>query len=228
MFFLCNYLCKHKISCSVLLFILTSKNRLYFTSSLTGLINKKIYTGMCLPSWASQQQPSVWTFLLHFKAPRKLMSYPRIMKGETLLGFEIGAERVSSSHLSLFPLSSSSVQGTSQHFHPGRSSTGLRISRRFDWTGWLLFLFISHAEKPLIVPFWPSESRQEQIPLFPLRWDVLQMQSRRDYFCSSSSLTTVHHGFSHLLACWISSLKLSHTFSLLKLFSRQMWHSSLF
>lgn len=60
------------------------------------------------------------------------MSYPRIMKGETLLGFETGAERVSSSHLSLFPLPSSRVQGTSQHFHLGGGSTGLSISRCFD------------------------------------------------------------------------------------------------
>lgn len=102
---------------------------------------------MCLPSWASLQQQSVWTFLLHFKAPRRLMSYPRIMKGETLLGFEIGAERVSFSHLSLFPLSSSPVQGTSQHFHLGGSSTGLRISRCFDWTGWFLPFFLYPMQK---------------------------------------------------------------------------------
>lgn len=60
------------------------------------------------------------------------MSYPRLMKGETLLGFEIGAEHVSSSHLSLFPLSSSLLQGASQQFHLGGSSTGLRTSCSFE------------------------------------------------------------------------------------------------
>lgn len=47
------------------------------------------------------------------------MSYPPIMKGETLLGFETAAECASSSLLSLFPLSSSRVQKASQHFHLG-------------------------------------------------------------------------------------------------------------
>lgn len=135
---------------------------------------------------------SVRTFLLHFKAPRRLMSYPRIMKGEILLGFEIGAERVSSSHLSLFLLSSSRVQGTSQHFLLGGSSTGLRISRSFDWSRCFLSFFFSFSffitcgKKSLIVPFWPIKNRHKHIPLFPLCWDVFEM-GRGDYCCSTSS-----------------------------------------
>lgn len=49
---------------------------------------------MCLPSSSSLPLTAavvIRTFLLHFKAPRRLMSYPEIMKGETLLGFETGA-----------------------------------------------------------------------------------------------------------------------------------------
>lgn len=104
---------------------------------------------MCLPSCASlplTAAVSVRTFLLHFKAPRRLMSYPGIMKGETLLGFEIGAERVSSSHLFLFPLSSPRVQGTPQHFHLDGSSTGLRIGRCSDWTRCFLSFFLYHLQ----------------------------------------------------------------------------------
>lgn len=60
---------------------------------------------MCLPSSSSLPLTAAVftrTFLLHFRAPRRLMSYPEIMKGETLLGFEIGAEHVSSSQFSHF------------------------------------------------------------------------------------------------------------------------------
>lgn len=109
---------------------------------------------MCLPSCASlplTAAVSVRTFLLHFKAPRRLMSYPGIMKGETLMGFEIRAERVSSSHLFLFPLSSPRVQGTSQHSHLDGSSTGLRIGRCSDWTRCFLSFFLYHLQ---INPWW--------------------------------------------------------------------------
>lgn len=184
---------------------------------------------MCLPSCASLPHTaavSVRTFL-HFKAPRRLMSYPRIMKGETLLGFEIGTERVSSSHLSLFPLSWSHIQGTAQHFHLRGSSTGLLISRSFERTRCFLsfFLFITHAEKSLIVPFWPIKTGANTSHSSPLCWDVFQMKNRGHYCCSSNSLITVHRGFSHLLASRNSPLKLSHTFTFLTSFSWQTSHS---
>lgn len=60
------------------------------------------------------------------------MSYPRIMKGETLLGFEIGTEA------SPLPTSPSSLclhlafREQHKHFHLGGSSTGLLISRYFE------------------------------------------------------------------------------------------------
>lgn len=75
------------------------------------------------------------------------MSYPGIMKGETLLGFAIGTERVSSSHLSHLPLSSSHDQGTPQHFHLGGSGTGLRTSRSFDSTRRFCSFFLHPTQK---------------------------------------------------------------------------------
>lgn len=166
---------------------------------------------MCLPSCASfplTAAVSVRTFLLHFKAPRRLMSYPGIMKGETLMGFEIGAERVSSSHLFLFPLSSPRVQGKSQHFHLDGSSTGLRIGRCSDWTRRFLSFSLYHLQiNPWSCLFDPLKKQaRKHLPVLPLCWDVLQMKSRGDYCCSSSSLTAVHHGFSHLLASCLLAL----------------------
>lgn len=114
---------------------------------------------MCFPSSSSLPLTAavvIRTFFLHFKAPRRLMSYPEIMKGETLLGFETGAEHASSSQFSHFPLSSSRVQGTSQHFHLGGSGTGLRTSRSFDSTRCFpFFLFMSQEENPRSPLFGP-------------------------------------------------------------------------
>lgn len=159
------------------------KSRLYFTSSLAGLINKKIYPCVCLPSCAPLSLTaavSVRTFLLRFKAPRRLMSYPPIMKGETLLGFETAAKRASSSLLSLFPLSSSRVQRASQHFHLG----GIR-----SVTEPALFLlsFLITCRKIPGCSFLDPLKRHPGTAALLLCWDVFQMRSRGDYCCSISS-----------------------------------------
>lgn len=152
---------------------------------------------MCLPSSSSLPLTAavfIGTFLLHFKAPRRLMSYPEIMKGETLLGFETGAEHVSSSQFSHLP--SSRVEGTSQqHFHLGGSGTG----RSFDSTRcFSFFLFISQEEKSLITPFEPI--KKVHIPfLSPVCGYLSQI---------IAATAAVPPGFSHLLVFWNSLLKL--------------------
>lgn len=122
------------------------KSRLYFTSSLAGLINKKIYPRVCLPSCAPLPLTaaiSVRTFLLRFKAPRRLMSYPPIMKGETLLGFETAAERASSSLLSPplpLPFVFISRSESIPTFSPGWNQV-------CDWTSSVPSFFFNHMQK---------------------------------------------------------------------------------